>query len=54
VTGVLSMSEELVADGPRLRYDVIVAVPEPATLLLVLIGLGAFSVIGRKKASSEE
>ena len=52
VTGVLSMSEELVADGPRLRYDVI-AVPEPATLPLVLIGLGAFSFIRRRRASSE-
>ncbi len=52
VTGVLSMSEELLADGPRLRYDVIVA-PEPATFLLVLIGFGASSFIGRKRASSE-
>ncbi len=50
ITGTVSMSLGLAADGPRLRSDVIVAaspVPEPATLPLFLIGLGAFSLMWR-------
>jgi hypothetical protein len=55
-TGTVSMSLGLAADGPRLRYDVIVAtslVPEPGTLPLLLIGLGAFSLIGRRRANRQ-
>lgn len=41
ITGVLSMSEGLLADGPRLRYDLTIgAVPEPATTSMLLLGLG--------------
>ncbi|MEO8627510.1 MAG: PEP-CTERM sorting domain-containing protein [Betaproteobacteria bacterium] len=50
ISGTVSMSVGLAADGPRLRYDVIVAassVPEPGSLALVLIGLGACSLISR-------
>jgi hypothetical protein len=48
-TATLSMSEGLVADGPRLRYDVTVAVPEPATLPLLVTGVGAALLIGRRR-----
>ena len=50
-TGTLSMSVGLAADGPRLRYDVAISsVPEPGSLPLVLLGLGAVGVIARQKA----
>lgn len=50
-TGVLSMSEGLVADGPRLRYDV-TTVPEPGTLPLLLTGLGALGRMRRTRTPS--
>lgn len=55
-TGTVSMSLGLAADGPRLRYDVILAaapVPEPATLTIVLIGLCGFGVIGLRRAGRQ-
>jgi hypothetical protein len=43
-------SRELAADGPRLRFDV-TTVPEPSTKLLILTGLGALGLIGRRGAN---
>jgi hypothetical protein len=47
-TATLSMSNALLSDGPRLRYDVTVAVPEPATLPLLLGGLGVLALLRRR------
>jgi hypothetical protein len=51
VTGVLSMSEGLVADGPRLRYDV-TTVPEPATAALLGFGVIGVAAAARKRRSA--
>jgi hypothetical protein len=48
-TATLSMSNALVSDGPRLRYDVTVAVPEPATLPLLVGGIAALVLMGRAR-----
>ena len=43
-------SADLAADGLRLRFDV-TTVPEPSTMVLILTGLSALGVIGRRETN---